>query len=136
MTPVVIRVAGVPVGKGRPRFVRATGRAYTPQKTRSYEDVIRYTAQVEMGDRPLLEGALDVLVVASFPIPASMSKGKRLAALSGALHPTVKPDADNLLKVLDALNGIVFADDKQVVRADVRKVYSATPELTIRVQAA
>jgi Holliday junction resolvase RusA-like endonuclease len=127
--PITIRLAGVPKGKGRPRFSRASGRAYTPEATRSYEGALRYAAQQVMGDRPPLEGPLMVVMTAGFPIPASWSKSKRAAAY----YAPCKPDADNLAKVLDALNEVVFKDDKQVVCLNMRKVYTATPALEITV---
>ena len=127
--PITIRLAGIPKGKGRPRFSRKSGRAYTPEATRSYEGALRYAAQQVMGDRKPLEGALAVRMVAGFPIPASWSKSKRAAAY----YAPVKPDADNLAKVLDALNEVVFKDDKQVVCLNMRKVYTATPALEITV---
>ena len=133
MGAVIIRLVGDPVGKGRPRFVRSTGVAFTPAKTRSYEAALRYAAQEAMGDRPLFEGPVRVVLVAAFAVPKSFSKAKRIDALTGAMFPTVKPDADNLIKNLDALNGVVFRDDKQVVWADIRKVYATKPELTIEV---
>lgn len=130
---IVIRLAGEPKGKGRPRFSRQHSRAFTPQTTRSYEAALRYAAQEIMGNRPLLKEALEVVVVAAFPIPKSFSKAKRLDAIAGAVRPTVKPDIDNLLKTIDALNGVVFEDDKQICEARVLKIYSEKPELVIRV---
>jgi Holliday junction resolvase RusA-like endonuclease len=130
--PITIRLAGVPKGKGRPRFSRASGRAYTPEATRSYEGALRYAAQQVMGDRPPLEGPLMVLMNAWFPIPASWSKSKRAAAY----YAPCKPDADNLAKVLDALNEVVFKDDKQVVALHLRKFYGEQPALEITVQRA
>lgn len=131
--PIVIRLDGEPVGKGRPRFVRETGHAYTPAHTRSYEVALRLAGQDAIGIREPLEGPLAVYVEALFPVPASWSKKKRAEALAGRVQPTVKPDADNLLKVLDALNEVVWRDDKQIVEAHVLKRYSAKPALVIEV---
>ena len=36
---VTFTVPGIPVGKGRPRFMK-NGHTYTPQKTRDYEDKV------------------------------------------------------------------------------------------------
>ncbi len=121
--PIIIELAGVPVGKGRARFSRKSGIAYTPGKTRDYENNLRLSAQVCMIGRAPLEGPLSVAVIASFPVPASWSKKKRDEAIAGAIRPTVKPDADNLLKVLDACNEIVWRDDKQIVHASISKRY-------------
>lgn len=131
--PIVIELAGEPKGKGRPRFARVTGRAFTPAATRSYESALRYAAQMAMGDRPPIDDALAVSIDARFPVPVSWSKKKRDEALLGLVKPTVKPDIDNLLKVIDALNEVVWRDDKQVVYAAVRKSYSDRPCLKISV---
>lgn len=131
---ISIRLAGEPVGKGRPRFQKATGRAFTPSKTRSFEGALKYAAQQAMGERAPLDGPLAVRVVASFPIPKSFSKKKRELALEQVLRPTKVPDCDNLLKTLDALNEVVWRDDKQIVDALVQKVYSDTPGLLIIVE--
>lgn len=133
---VVIRLAGEPQGKGRPRFVRATGRTYTPEATRSYETMLRLAGQDAMGSRIPIAGPLAVTIRAEFPVPASRSKAWKAAALEGREHPTVKPDFDNLAKVVDALNQIVWLDDKQVVDARIIKEYSERPALTIEVRAA
>src|SRR5262245_15872321 len=103
MSPIVIEIAGEPRGKGRPRFAH-NGHAYTPAATRVYESAIRFVAQEQMNGRPPFEGALSVVVTATFPIPSSWSRKKREAALAGLLPHTSAPDADNLLKVTDALN--------------------------------
>ena len=134
--PIVIRLAGEPEGKGRPRFARATGRAFTPAATRAYEAALRYAAQTAMNGRPPVDGPLAVTLTAFMPVPASWSKKKQAAALDGELWPVGKPDADNLLKTIDALNEVVWRDDKQAVIATVVKTYSARPELRIVVRLA
>lgn len=136
MTEIVIELLGVPQGKGRPRFVRATGHAFTPAKTRSYESMLQGAALDVMGGRKPLDGPVRVSVEAYFPVPASWPKSRRAAALSGERRPTTKPDADNLLKVLDSMNEVVFRDDKQIVTAQIDKHYSDRPRLVVTVRTA
>jgi Holliday junction resolvase RusA-like endonuclease len=133
MTPLVIRLAGQPQGKARPRFARANGRAFTPAHTRAYEAALRYAAQEAMGDRSPMLGPLAVTVEAVMPIPASASKKFRAAALAGLERPTKKPDWDNFAKALDAFNEVVWRDDAQVVEGLVVKRYGEMPGLTITV---
>nr|DAG40359.1 MAG TPA: Endodeoxyribonuclease RusA [Caudoviricetes sp.] len=67
-------------------------------------------------------------------IPKSATKAKRELMLTGKIRPTVKPDWDNLGKLVsDALNGIAYDDDKSVVDASVRKYYSDRPRTQITV---
>jgi Holliday junction resolvase RusA-like endonuclease len=133
-SPITITLAGEPRGKGRPRFAKATGRAFTPTPTRNYEAALRIEAQHAMAGRAPIEGPLTVRVRAVFAIPASMTKGKRQMAVSGQLRPLKTPDADNLMKTLDALNQVVFVDDKQVVEATISKFYGEQPALHITVE--
>lgn len=135
MEPVIIELPGVIRGKGRPRFVRATGRSYTPEQTRSYEAVLKMAAIEAMGDRLPLLGPVRLYMEAVFEPAASMPKKKRLAALIGGLFPTKKPDADNIVKLTDALNGVVWKDDAQVVDVRLCKVFGPRPILRIRVEA-
>src|SRR3974390_1622971 len=130
---VTIELPGPPQGKGRPRFVRATGHAYTPQGKRMYENDLRKQAYATRGQRKPIIGPVAIFVEAWFPIPASWSMRQHDRALAGAILPTGRPDVDNLLKILDALNGVVWFDDKQIVTATIKKRYSNNPALVVKV---
>lgn len=130
---IEIVVLGVPVAKGRPRFAKATGHTYTPEKTRNFEAALKYAAEQVMGDMPPLSGPISLEIDVKLPISASWTKKQQAAARSGALRPTKKPDFDNYAKTVDALNMVVWQDDGQVVEATVRKTYSDKPGMWIRV---
>ena len=133
--PVRIEVPGVPVGKGRPRFSRKSGHAYTPEKTASYEAVVKFFAAQEMAGRTPLTGPLAVQVHAYMPIPASWSKKKQQQARAMALMPITKPDLSNIAKAAeDPLNNVVWGDDSQIVRLSMSKAYSDEPRLVIMVE--
>src|SRR5690606_194541 len=84
----------------------------------------------------MMEGPLRMTMRVDLPIPSSWSKRKQQQALIGELRPCVKPDIDNFVKAaLDALNGVVFADDKQVVRVEAEKRYALQPKLVVTVAA-
>lgn len=138
--PVIIHLPGEPRGKGRPRFFVHSGSgkmtSMTPKETVSYENALRHEAAIAMNGRPLMDEALHVRMTACFSIPASWSAYKRSMAIQGHIKPMKKPDADNLMKCLDALNQVVFVDDKQIVEATISKRYSLTPALTVEVWAA
>jgi Holliday junction resolvase RusA-like endonuclease len=136
MNQITIELAGPPRGKGRGRAVSTKfgARVFTDNKTRLYEAQLRYVGEEVMAGRAPIAIALRVDVVARFPIAQSWSKRKRADALAGSLRPCTTPDADNILKILDGLNNIVWVDDKQIVDATVRKIYSDRPGLTITVR--
>jgi Holliday junction resolvase RusA-like endonuclease len=129
-------VPGTPIGKGRPKAVRQGGfvRMYTPKQTLDYETDVAFKAAQAMGDMPVLDTAVSMRIVAYYPIPASWSKKKQQQALAGLLIPG-KPDLDNVGKaVLDALNGVVYVDDKQVVRLLMEKEFSFEPRIEVIVK--
>lgn len=69
------------------------------------------------------------------PIPSSFTRSEEAAALAGELRPTGKPDLDNWVKLpMDALEGIVYANDSQVVGFGNSGVwYSNKPRLELHV---
>jgi Holliday junction resolvase RusA-like endonuclease len=126
-------VPGQPVGKGRPRASSRGGfvRMYTDAKTTSYEAVISKQARHAMGQWEVLTTPISMRVIAFYGIPVSWSKRKQQEALSGQLIPG-KPDLDNVAKaVLDALNGVVYVDDKQVIRLVIEKRFAFEPRVEV-----
>ena len=132
--PIIIELLGEPKGKGRPRFSRKNGVAYTPAATRSHENALAIMAAQAMRGRAPLQGPLAVVMVAYCPVPRSWSKRQQLRALDALIRPTTRPDADNLVKMLDALNRIVWRDDAQIVQLEVSKHYSDRPRTWIEVR--
>lgn len=135
VSPLVIELPGPVRGKGRPRFSRERGIAFTDAKTRSYEAQLKFAAEEAMAGRAIFEGPLRVTVVAYFPIAPSWPKNKQAAAQLGEIFPTGKPDGDNILKLCDALNHVVWRDDAQIVDALVMKRFGL-PKVVIRVEPA
>ena len=138
MDSVSFTVPGTPIGKGRPRFARqgAFVRTFTPEKTASYENLVKLKAEEAMRGRQIFEGAVSVEISLFITPPASWSQRKQREALGGAILPTSKPDVDNCMKgIMDACNEIVFRDDKQAVDVLVRKRYDNTARTLIRVAA-
>lgn len=132
---VVITLLGEPRAKGRPRFSFDTRHAYTPQPTRNYETALGYAGQAAMAGREPFLGPLRVEVLACFSVPRSWSQERQANALNQATKPTRRPDSDNLLKMIDSLNGIVWKDDAQICDARVVKAYSDRPRLVVEVEA-
>lgn len=98
-------------------------RTYTPEATLAYERLIADHARLAMIGRVMFD----------CPVETNMT-----LVLKGDddVWPTSRldGDADNLEKaVLDALNGIVFEDDKLVVKSVREKKCGAEPTLIIRI---
>lgn len=127
-------IPGEPVAKGRPKLGTVNGHAmaFTPPKTRRYEDIVRQTA-VREWNRPLLAD-VPIYLRATFArgIAASWPRKKREAALANTLRPTGRPDLDNMLKAItDGLNGVVYLDDALIVEITATKMYAAEPLVAV-----
>lgn len=123
-------VVGTVRGKGRPRFTRSM-RVYADPKTAEFEKRVAAAFEEWCGGWKA-EGPVAVRIDSFRPLPKS--RPKRVNSEPDAF----KPDADNIAKaVLDALNGIAYEDDAQVV--DLRVVKhererGATERLRIRIE--
>ena len=134
MAVITVTIPGTARGKQRARVVRRGNFAssYTPKETVNAEAWIKHCAVQQVG-QPVLLGPLALDVEITVSIAESWSNKKRAAALAGHIFPTGKPDIDNVFKLLaDALNGILWKDDAQVVSLSIAKLYGREPSTTLR----
>lgn len=134
---VKFSIPGAPVGKGRPKFARQGGfvRTYTPEKTASYENLVKLEYERQCKSYRFPENApLKMNITAYYPIPKSASKSKRAAMLNKEIRPTKKPDVDNIVKIIaDSLNEVAYKDDSQIVSASISKYYEAIPRVEVAI---
>ena len=135
---ITFLVEGKPQGKARARTFYdkrvCEMRSVTPEQTKDYESLIRWSYKAA-GGQYLGEKLISVDIQAFYPIPQSFSKKKRAEAVTERIRPTTKPDCDNVAKaVLDALNGVAYYDDNQVVCLSVNKYYGARGYLQIQIK--
>lgn len=126
-------IPGKVQAKQRPRF---NGKfAYTPKQTVEYENWIKTCFLDKYKEMQPFDKPLKAKIIAYYEIPKSTSKKKKQEMLNSEIFPTVKPDADNIAKsILDSLNGIVYLDDKQIVKLEVEKYYSQAPSTTVMIE--
>ena len=132
METVVFEVPGEPIGKARPRVV--DGHAYTPSRTKAYEQAVRLAYKQAVMDRPEGErfwgedAQLSIQIAAFYQMPKKVSRQMKAAMLRWEERPRKKPDLDNVLKIVsDALNGLAYHDDSQIVHMDASKYWALTP---------
>jgi Holliday junction resolvase RusA-like endonuclease len=134
MTTLAFTIPGEPRGKGRPRATSRGGftRLYTDKKTASYENLVALAAREALAGREPLDEPVGISIRVRLCPAASLSNRKREAMLSGAEHPTKKPDLDNVVKaVMDGCNAVAFRDDALVVRQTASKVYARVPGVDV-----
>ncbi len=130
MSEVFILIPGDPFGKQSVRVANRGKHAvkYMPKETVEYEASCAYEAGLSMGDRPLIDGPVELNLQFFYPIPKSWSQKKKEAARLGQIVPDKKPDSSNVLKsVEDGFTGVVWVDDCQVVDHHITKRFSESP---------
>ena len=132
-------IPGEPQGKARAKTVRLKNgfsHSYTPEKSVSYENLVKLCFQEEVGpDFQPMAGLFRVDIIAFMAPPASKPKTWTvLALIASVIRPAKKPDWDNIGKIVcDALNGIAYKDDSAIVDGRVRKFYSDRPRVEVRI---
>lgn len=114
-----------PVAKGRPRIGKWG--AYTPSKTRNFEKACSFFLKEHHKLKPI-SGPLYCKVIFFFAPPKKPKHWLYPVSVRGG-------DIDNLCKsVLDAANGILWEDDKQIIHLEAFKFYNAKSCIKIFVE--
>lgn len=122
-----------PRAKGRPRMSK-NGHVFTPSATKEYEKAIREAWQKDCSHAPVLTGPVILGMSFYFKRPKSHYTSTGELKETAPKRMLGVPDLDNLEKaVMDALNGVAFVDDKQVVRKTAGKGYGSTDKVIVTV---
>lgn len=133
-------VPGEPRGAGRPRFGRGRDgnpRAYTAKADREYAALIAAAWQAE-GCPYLASGAWACELTAYMERPRDHYRADGTLSPRGARspHPGRKPDADNILKVIDALVAVAAVpDDRLLIDAAISKRWADEGEARLVIRA-
>ena len=116
------------IGKQRPRYSSKTHRMYTPTKTSTFEEKVKwsfkskYNIETELSTKPF-----KAKIIAIFE--------KKREELITKVDYIKKPDADNIAKIiLDALNGLAYKDDSQVSLLLVQKDYGTENKIIVELE--
>lgn len=128
-------IPGRAVPKARPRVTKR-GFTYTPKSTKDFEKLVRDTYISEFGGNAMFPPQMPLAMVVEFGLkpPKSWAKTKRKRAIEKEIFPVGRPDVDNLLKgVQDALNGVAYPDDSQIIAITARKVYTKDDQTKVAI---
>lgn len=129
-------IKATPEPQLRPRVSMIGGHphVYDPKSTRDFKKIVTKLASAEMGKTEPIDGPLKVSFTFYRPVQQSLSKAEFERRAVGDELPTVKPDVSNYLKAVeDALNGVVWVDDKAITTEVIKKRYSTTPRIMVKV---
>jgi Holliday junction resolvase RusA-like endonuclease len=136
MNEFTIEIPGEPISKARPRFRRQGNfvRTYDIQhfEKEQLKTLFKCAITNQKGWGPGI--ALSMTINCYFKAPKSFSTKQRNLISWNALPHTSKPDGSNILKMYeDAMNEIVFDDDRQLISITVNKFYSNESKTVISI---
>jgi len=133
---ILFRVYGIPQTKGSAKgFVLPGKNGMKPRaiitndnpKNKSWAQTVSAMANMNRVEGCPFEGAIRLELVFLMPIPKSLPKRDPAFMLK-------KPDLDKMTRsIKDALSGVLYIDDKQVVHTDVKKMYCEAPGVMVRI---
>lgn len=129
-------IPGEPTGKARPKVFRngSFTKGVTPEKTVLYENLVKVEFQRQCPSQPIIESPVALKIRCFYGLAMRDSKKKKAAKLAGAIRPTKKPDIDNCIKIIaDALNGLAYVDDTQIVAVVAEKFYAEIPRVEVEI---
>jgi Holliday junction resolvase RusA-like endonuclease len=117
-----------PIGKARARVTKFG--AYTPEKTKIFEQTIKWEFIKQFPNHKIILKPLKVSIIACFKVPKSYSKQKAKECLNGERFNNI--DIDNIAKaILDGLNNVAYKDDRQILELNVIKKYGLNDNIEI-----
>lgn len=127
---------GKPTAWQRPAAFLQRGKIVqaNPKGMAEQQNAIAWACRAAMKGCPPLTGPLRLEVLCVYEPPRTWPDWKRTAALAGQVWKTSKPDHDNLEKqVGDALNGVAWVDDAQIVKSSCAKRYGVPERTEVRI---
>jgi crossover junction endodeoxyribonuclease RusA len=131
-------VPGTPEPGGSKRHV-GNGRIVDANpKVNQWRQLVGYHALHQRNNRPLLEGPLQLTVRFYLARPKNhYGTGRNIAKIrpSAPAYPTTRPDTTKLIRAVeDAMTGVLYHDDAQIVRQSAIRLYGDPPRVEIQVQ--
>lgn len=108
------------------------GHCYDPSKKR--KEQIQWQVKAFAPKEPL-RGPISLSLHFVMPIPKSTSAVRKRHMINNTLMHVIRPDLDNLgYLVTNAMKGIIYADDSQIVELNQIKRYGDLPRTIVQIR--
>lgn len=129
MDEIVFYAEGVPAPQGSKTHVGGGRLIESSRQVGPWRDTVRRAAIEAMAGRPPIEGPVYLVQVFALPRPKShygTGRNARRVKRGAPALPSTRPDLDKLVRAVgDALTGVCYRDDAQVVNLCAAKYYVA-----------
>ena len=104
------------------------------KKTRTWRNTVAHAARAAMRGGELMQPPLCLVIEFRMPRPKSHFKSNGEIKQDAPWFPIVRPDLTKLLRSTeDAMTGIVYHDDAQIVQQNIHRTYSHSDDSGARI---
>lgn len=131
---LVIPIYLDPEPQKKTKFRRCGNKVFTYDPSSRYIERLQW--QIRAHQQPeLYMGPVEIDLTFFLTIPKATSKVKRRLMNNGSIKHIIRPDLDNLAyAVTNAMKGIIYRDDSQIVSSRYRKFYGDQPRIVIKIR--
>ena len=128
---IIFEIFGIPIAQGRAKFYRRGDYvgAYDPKKSKDAKHDFK-SQSLQYKPNKLITEAISLDLIFYLPRPKSLPKK--------VMKHIKRPDLDNLIKLVkDALTGIFWKDDSQIIMIIAEKKYcpvNETPRTRVEIE--
>ena len=132
-----ITIEGQPATQGSkvPMPGRKFGVVDSCKRLPAWRDLVAYSARQKYKGPLVRDKALSMTLIFIKPRPKSHLNSKGEVKISAPKYPTTRPDSIKMTRAIeDALAGVIYGDDSQIVKHEIWKKYGDRFETKIRVE--
>lgn len=119
------------IGKERPAFNSKNKKAYTPEKTKMFEELLKWSF-IKKYKIPEIPSVRPIKAEIQVEYKPSKTASKQMFFYTKNNPYVNRPDVDNIAKIiLDAFNGVVYQDDSQITDLHITKQYGEEDRIVI-----
>lgn len=126
---IIFEIHSLPKAQKQTKFAR--GHTYDPSKKE--KELVRWQIMPYAPKQPF-EGAVEVDITFFMPIPKGTSCVLMKQMINNVMYHVKRPDIDNLsYLVVNAMKGLIYDDDSQIVDLHLHKRFSETPKTVVKI---
>ena len=130
---IIIEIHSAPVPQKQTRFIARRGYCRGIDPSKNEKQQIQWQIR-PYAPKEALEGPIQLDLTFFMPIPKGTSKIKARQMANQICHHISRPDLDNLsYLIVNAMKGIIYQDDSQIVDLLLHKRYADEPKTVIKV---
>ncbi len=130
---IIFEIHTTPVPQKQTRFAFRHGRGIGIDPSKQDKETIQWHIRPYAPAEPY-QGPVQLDITFYMPIPKGTPKLKTKQMINQTMYPIKRPDIDNLsYLVVNAMKGIIYEDDSQIVDLNLHKRYGETPKTVVKV---